>query len=253
MEHNPCHVGTSGWTYADWAGRFYPPQVRGAERLSYYAGRFDTVEVNATFYRFPGESMVRAWNRRLPADFHLVLKGNRRVTHLNRLAGSGETLAGFLERVRPLKHLRVLLWQLPPTLRKDLPRLEEFLALLPSRWRHAVEFRHESWWDDGVAALLARHGAAFVAVSHPHLPETVLATADFLYVRFHGLGAALHGYDYGGEELRAWADRLAPHRAGRTLYAFFNNDREARAVHNAAVFRALLDAAQAQPPSAVST
>ncbi len=236
------HVGTSGWTYADWDGAFYPNEVKGAERLAFYATVFDAVEVNSTFYRLPFQSLITAWNRRLGAEFHLVLKGPRTVTHLKKLAGCDEPLVRFLERVAPLAALRVVLWQLPPSLHKDVARLEEFLARLPGPARHAVEFRHDSWWDEEVARVLERRGAAFVAVSHPRLPEDSPATTDFLYLRFHGKGRRLYDYDYSRKELRAWAARLAPQLPGRALYAFFNNDWRAQAPKNALTFREILSA-----------
>lgn len=240
MNPGTVHIGTSGWTYGDWAGAFYPQGVKGAERLTYYAERFNTVEVNATFYRLPTAGMVASWNRRLAPDFRLVVKGARLVTHLKRLKDCEAPLRAFVERVRPLHTLRVILWQLPPTLHKDVGRLTEFLAMLPDGVRHAVEFRHESWWDGEVAGTLERHAAAFVAISHPRLPDAVLPTTDLLYVRFHGLGERLYDYDYRSEELAAWSARLAPHLEGRRLYAFFNNDLRANAVRNAQALRALL-------------
>lgn len=234
------HVGTSGWTYADWDGAFYPPEVHGAERLSFYAGVFDAVEVNSTFYRLPFQSLITAWNRRLGRTFHLVLKGPRTVTHVKKLADCAAPLRRFLDRVGPLATLRVILWQIPPSLHKDLPRLEAFLAQLPGSVRHAVEFRHDSWWDDDVARVLAQRGAAFVAVSHPRLAEDAPDTTDFLYLRFHGKGPRLYDYDYSRAELEAWAARLAPRLPGRTLYAFFNNDWQAHAPRNALTFRDVL-------------
>ena len=237
------HVGTSGWTYSDWTGAFYPPDLPDSERLSYYASRFDTVEINSTFYRFPPQSMITAWNRRLPEGFHLVVKGTRRVTHFQKLVECQEVLKAFLERVETLRTLRVVLWQLPPSLRQDLERLEGFLQLLQREApgvRHAVEFRHASWWAAETAELLRRYGAAFVALSHPTLPPDVLPTADFLYVRFHGLGKQLYRYNYSQEELADWVHRLQPHLAGRSLYAFFNNDYEAFAPRNAIVFLQML-------------
>lgn len=242
MADDSVHIGTSGWTYDDWAGRFYPKGVRGSQRLAYYAERFDTVEVNATFYRLPNRTMIESWNRHLPADFHLVVKGSRLITHSKRLLDCGEALETFAARVDALHSLRVILWQLPPGLERDLPRLEAFLELLPGGVRHALEFRHESWWDDAVTGLLARHEVAFVAVSHPHLPPDVLPTTDFLYLRFHGVGGDLYDYDYAEAELREWAQRVSTHREGRTVYAFFNNDFQAHAPANAATFRELLQA-----------
>jgi len=240
MVEQRIYVGTSGWTYDDWSGSFYPEGIKGAERLAFYAQKFATVEVNATFYRLPTQAMIDAWNRRLPAGFHLVLKGSRVITHLKKLVDCQEPLSALLERAGQLCTLRVILWQLPPSLHKDAERLERFLSGLPATVHHAVEFRHASWWDEEVVAALTRHGAAFVAVSHPQLPETIYATADFLYVRFHGLGPQLYRYDYSHTQLEQWVRRLAPHLRGRTLYAFFNNDYHANAPRNAATFAQLL-------------
>ncbi len=244
MRRRTVHVGTSGWTYADWRGKFYPPGIRTSQWLEYYATQFDTVEVNATFYRLPTPAMIDSWNRRLPDDFHLVVKGPRTVTHLKKLVDVDEPLQEFLARVQPLKHLKVILWQLPPSLHQDVPRLQAFLGRLPDRWRHAIEFRHSSWWDDETVRALRAVNAAFVAVSHPELPKTIHATADFLYLRFHGEERPLYRYDYSDDELRAWADAARPLRRGRELYAFFNNDVDAHAPFNALRFRELLEAAK---------
>ncbi|MBA7599253.1 MAG: DUF72 domain-containing protein [Calditrichaeota bacterium] len=243
MPHLPIHIGTSGWVYDDWQGRFYPEDVKGSDRLTFYAQQFDTVEVNATFYRLPTQNMINAWNRRLGPDFHLVLKGSRLITHLKKLRDCREPLQTFLDRALELRTLKVILWQLPPSLHQDLPLLDDFLALLPGSVRHAVEFRHGSWWDEQVAETLARHQAAFVAVSTwGGLPEEIIPTTDLLYLRFHGPADLVYQYDYPNEELAAWAGRVKPHLAGRTLYAFFNNDYHAHAPHNAATFRGLLAA-----------
>lgn len=235
------HVGTSGWTYDDWTGPFYPESIKGAERLSFYAERFDTVEVNATFYRLPFRGMITGWNRRLPPEFHLVLKGSRTVSHLKKLRDCESALTAFLERVAELLTLKVILWQLPPSLHKDPQRLDQFLSALPHKVRHAVEFRHDSWWDDDTADVLSRNRAAFVAISHPRLPNAVVPTTDFLYVRFHGLGRRLYDYDYSRKELLQWVEKLKPHLSRRELYAFFNNDVGATAPRNAEAFRALLE------------
>lgn len=240
MAKTGIYVGTSGWTYDDWDGAFYPPGVSGPERLSFYAERFDTVEVNASFYRSPTAPMINAWNKRLGRDFHLVLKGPRTVTHLKKLADCDEALGFFLGRATQLTRLKVILWQLPPSLHKDAERLDGFLGKLPGSVRHAVEFRHESWWDDEVKDVLARHGASFVAVSHPDMPDDIIVTTDFVYVRFHGLKGELYTYDYPDKELSRWAKRLEPFLKDRTLYAFFNNDYHAHAIKNAIELRKLI-------------
>lgn len=235
------HVGTSGWTYDDWTGPFYPEEVRGAERLSFYVRKFDTVEVNATFYRLPFKGMIAGWNKRLPESFHLVVKGSRLITHNKKLADVGEPLARFFDRILELQTLQIVLWQLPPSLHCDLELLQAFLHQLPNAVRHAVEFRHPSWWNDETAQLLARHRATFVTISHPKLPGDIVPTSDVLYLRFHGLGPRLYDYAYSKRELQQWVAQVKPHLSGRVLYAFFNNDYRARAPQDAATFRRLLE------------
>lgn len=240
MAQRRIYIGTSGWTYDDWSGAFYPPGVSGAERLAFYAQRFNTVEVNATFYRLPTAAMIKAWNQRLPPDFHLVLKGSRFITHRKKLIEVAGPLETFWSQARQLNNLKVILWQLPPSLRQHLARLEEFIKMLPGQVHHAFEFRHESWWSGDTADLLAHFHMAFVALSHPGLPEDIIPTTDFAYLRFHGKGQRLYQYDYADQELAAWAERVRPLLAGRDLYAFFNNDYEANAPRNALAFGAML-------------
>ena len=240
MVEERFRIGTSGWTYDDWADRFYPRGVRGSDRLQYYCGRFNAVEVNATFYRLPTEAMITAWNERMPPGFHLVLKGPRTITHHRRLKAARKDLATFFTRALRLERLEVILWQLPPSLRSDADLLSRFLDLLPKPPRHAVEFRHESWWNQRTAEILSEHGVAWVSLSHPALPADVRPTTDFLYVRFHGLGRELYRWNYTRRQLAAWVERLSPHLPGRTLYAFFNNDFAAHAPANAETFRTLI-------------
>ncbi len=239
MKRQRVFIGTSGWTYDDWYGSFYPEDIKASDRLSFYAKQFDTVEINATFYRLPTEPMIKAWNTKLGEDFHLVVKGSRVITHLKKIKDCEEPLERFFERVFELTRLKVILWQLPPSLHKDVDRLENFLSLLPNKVRHAVEFRHESWWDDEVVKTLAKHDSAFVAVSHPSLPEKVLPTTDFLYLRFHGQDRETYRYDYTDKDLYHWVSVVKPHLRGRTLYAFFNNDYNANAPRNALTLKEL--------------
>jgi uncharacterized protein YecE (DUF72 family) len=234
------HVGTSGWTYDNWTGPFYPEDVEGPERLSYYVKHFDTVEVNATFYRLPFEGMIKGWNKRLPESYHLVVKGPRVVTHVKRLKDCEEYMERFLKRVLSLRALRMILWQFPPSFPHDLDLLEEFLSGLPTEVRHAVEFRHERWWERRTTELLSRHKVAFVGVSHPRLPEELPCTTDFAYLRFHGRGKKLYDYDYSAGELRVWVEKVARLGEGCEVYAFFNNDWHANATKNAKTFRNML-------------
>lgn len=240
MSGRHIHVGTSGWTYDGWTGPFYPEDVQGPERLSFYVKHFDTVEVNATFYRLPFEGMIKGWNKRLPESYHLVVKGPRFVTHIKRLKDCAEYMERFLDRVLALKALRVILWQLPPSFPYDLGLLEEFLSGLPPRVQHAVEFRHERWWEKRTRSLLTRHNAAFVSVSHPRLPEDLVCTTDLAYLRFHGRGKKLYDYDYSAKELRVWVEKAARLDRGCEVYAFFNNDWHANAPRNAKTFERMI-------------
>jgi len=241
MPFGNLYIGTSGWSYPDWRGRFYPTALRIKDHFAYYRKHFSAVEINLSFYRLPTQNTLDAWNRELEPDFHLVLKGSRVITHMKKLKHCEEPLKRFWERAGQLKTLKAVLWQLPPNLHKDTDRLDHFLGSQPQTIRHAVEFRHDSWWDDEVAAVLARHRAAFVAVSATGTPAAIYPTADFLYVRFHGLQNTPTPVNYSRNDLMYWVERLTPYvKRGLTLYAFFNNDYHAYAVRNALRFRDLL-------------
>jgi uncharacterized protein YecE (DUF72 family) len=230
-------VGTSGWSYDDWAGRFYEGVPR-AKWLSHYASTFPTVEVNNTFYRLPTVKAVTAWRDQTPEEFRFVIKGSRYLTHMKRLTDTTEGVRRFFERLAPLDaRLDTVLWQLPPTMTIDLPRLDTFLRSLPSSARHAVEFRHASWQQRDTYALLDELGVMTVAVSGPQLPEARVVTGGAVYVRFHGLRAG-YAYNYTDDDLRPWARWLRKQSDG---FAFFNNDVKGHAVPNALRLRALID------------
>lgn len=227
-------VGTSGWSYDDWGGTFYPEGLARSRWFEHYATRFATVEVNYSFYRLPTERSVERWHDAAPEGFRFAVKGSRFITHVRRLSECREEIGRFLDRVGGLKaFLGPVLWQLPPTLERDVRLLGSFLEALPTGVRHAVEFRHPSWLTGEVAALLRRHGVAQVAVSSPVMPGDRTVTTDFVYVRFHGLGGGF-AHDYSKEELRPWARFLREASdEGRDGYAYFNNDARARAPKNA--------------------
>jgi uncharacterized protein YecE (DUF72 family) len=235
-------IGTSGWSYEHWSGIFYPDHVASARRLEYYATRFNTVEIDATFYRMPSEHAVRAWRDEVPEGFAFAVKGSRFVTHFRRLANAEEATSAFLERIGLLgDKLEVVLWQLPPNLKRDTRLLDAFLGGLPvGRIRHAVEFRHESWLRDETFEVLRAHGAAHVNVSSDEMPEERTVSADFVYVRFHGT-ETYHGA-YQRPALEPWADFLAEQEAeGRDIYAYFNNDAEGHAPRDAERLATMLE------------
>ncbi|HEX7862218.1 MAG TPA: DUF72 domain-containing protein [Verrucomicrobiae bacterium] len=228
-----AYIGTSGYSYKSWDKTFYG-QTPKKLQLEYYARVFPTVEINATFYRLPSEGMVRGWRDRVEADFLYAVKGSRFITHMKKLANLNGALDLFFDRIAPMQErTAIVLWQLPPMLKKDIPRLDDFLAQVPKSYRHAVEFRERSWYDDETFALLRKHDASHVALSSGGMPMDLSVTSDIVYVRFHGLeGGAAH--DYTREELEPWADYICEQaEEGRTLYVYFNNDVNVRAPENA--------------------
>jgi uncharacterized protein YecE (DUF72 family) len=213
-------AGTSGYSYKEWLGSFYPEKLPAKEMLRYYAGHFPTVEINNTFYRMPAESMLAGWVNEVPASFRFTLKAPQRITHQKRLREAEQEVAEFLRRAAVLgDQLGVVLFQLPPFLRKDLPRLRDFLALLPSDLRTAFEFRHESWQDDEVYAALRERGAALCVADTDEGDTPFVCTADNGYLR-------LRRTHYDDRDLSAWAERVAAQPLQRA-YVYFKHEDEA--------------------------
>ncbi len=234
MSEGMIAVGTSGWSYDDWDGAFYPDEVPRSRWFEHYVTRFPTVEVNYSFYRLPSEQTVARWHDAAPDRFRFAVKGSRFITHVRRLADCQEEVDRFIERVRGLRaFLGVVLWQLPPTIERDLGLLGGFLGFLPGGVRHAVEFRHRSWLTAETFDALRERGVAHVSVSSSQMPADRAETADFVYVRFHGLRSGV-SHDYTEEELGPWI-RFLRDAADRGLdgYVYFNNDARARAPKNA--------------------
>jgi uncharacterized protein YecE (DUF72 family) len=213
-------VGTSGWSYKEWKGSFYPPKLPQDEMLGFYASRFPTVEVNNSFYRIPSEKVLAGWAEQVTPDFRFVLKASRRITHNSRLADEDGSLEYFLRAVNPLgERLGTTLFQLPPTFKKDAVRLRDFLARLPKRWMAALEFRHASWFDDEVYDLLRSHDAALVAVDEDETEgkgAPLVPTASWGYFR-------LRRTTYDTTALEAWASRIQ--QAGwKEAYVFLKHE-----------------------------
>jgi uncharacterized protein YecE (DUF72 family) len=247
---SPVRVGLSGWNYAHWRdGVFYPPRLPASRWLEFYADRFDTVEVNSTFYRLPHPAAVARWLEQTPDRFLFAVKASRYLTHVKRLRDLGPGLARFLEQIEPLLRspkLGPLLWQLPPTFHRDHDRLAEALAQLPANVRHCVEFRDPSWFVEETYALLREHGVALAIGDRPqvHSFQTHELTAGWTYVRFHGGTRGRRG-NYSESELREWAQRLSVWSATHEVFAYFNNDWEGLAPRNAASLMRLLSAESA--------
>ncbi len=214
-------VGTSGFSYAAWKGSFYPKQLKDAERLRHYAGRFPSVEINNTFYRMPQASLLERWAGEVPDGFSFVLKASRRITHDKRLADA-DGLAYFMKAAGTLGNkLGPVLFQLPPFFKKDVARLRDFLVRLPEGRRAALEFRHASWFDDEVFEALRSHGAALCLADTDEAPDpAMVATADWGYLR-------LRRADYAPAGIGAWADRIRA-QAWREAFVFFKHEEEGR-------------------------
>lgn len=182
------YIGTSGWSYDNWVGDFYPDGTSKSDYLEYYVKQFNSVEVNATFYRLPFENMVKGWWNKAPDDFRYSIKANRRITHYNKMQDIDEYLDRFLSRVYELESvLKTIFWQFPPSFEKDTARLKSFLQKLPDDRQFAFEFRDTSWLDVNIYDLLRDSNSAIVWQSSGKFPDDCTPTADFVYIRFHGL------------------------------------------------------------------
>ncbi len=269
-------IGTSGYTYYHWRGVFYPKNLPSYKWLEYYTKFFKTVELNVTFYRLPQESAFKSWYRRTPKDFIFVLKGSRFITHVKKLQRIKNSTKLFFDRANLLKEkLGVILWQLPPSWKKNIKRLESFLevttrlslrsALAPKQSRglcssrgiatlgqqvdlarndtpirQVFEFRHESWFCEEVYKLLKKYNVALCLADSPEFPTAEVVTADFVYLRFHG-GKILYGSRYSKKEIGAWAQKIKKWtKQGFDVYAYFNNDAFGYAVENAKELKKLL-------------
>jgi uncharacterized protein YecE (DUF72 family) len=216
-------IGTSGYNYPEWKGSFYPADLPSAGMLPYYAERFPTVEINYTFYRMPSEKLLEGWAARTPTPYQLTLKAPRRITHDRRLRDSGDLVTAFCRVAGTLgAKLGVLLFQLPPSLRKDVGLLDAFVAELPPRVRAALEFRHPSWLDDEVLLRLQAHNLALCVADSEKLSTPVRITADYAYFRLRDEG-------YGDGDIARWAEVIAKETAScRDVFVYFKHEEEGK-------------------------
>ncbi len=232
----PVRVGCSGWSYRDWRDRFYPPGTPSSRWLEHYASVFDTVELNATFYRLPTVTAVRKWADGTPDGFLFAVKASRYLTHMRRLREMKAGLARFWERLEPLREARKLgpvLWQLPENFHRDDEILTDALAQLPRNARHCFEFRHPSWFSGEIYALLERHGVS-LALGHDARRELPAASpvGPVAYLRLH-YGARGRAGNYSPSELDTWRRRVAAWRSRREVFVYLNNDWQGFAPRNA--------------------
>jgi uncharacterized protein YecE (DUF72 family) len=214
------HVGTSGFSYKEWRGSFYPENIKIGEMLRYYGRRFSSVEINNTFYRMPSATVLESWAEQVPSAFLFVLKASQQITHRRRMKDVDEPLAHLLEAASTLgDRLGPVLFQLPPQLRKDMARLRAFLALLPKGHPFAFEFRHETWSDDEVRDALRERNCALVCADTEDSREggaSILPTADWGYLR-------LRRRDYTETDLHHWVDRIRA-QPWRRAFVFFKHE-----------------------------
>ncbi|KDF02162.1 hypothetical protein Y900_025325 [Mycolicibacterium aromaticivorans JS19b1 = JCM 16368] len=236
-------IGTSGWSYDHWDSVLYGPGLPVAKRLARYAEVFDTVELNASFYRWPKDATFEGWRTRLSDGFTMTVKAHRGLSHYRRL-NNPEPWIDRLERCqRALGDKReAVLVQLHPDVERDDARLAYFLSLIPDWIRVALEMRHPSWDDPRVYELLERYRAAYVVISGPGMPCVLRATTDLVYVRMHGPDTApIYAGDYTEDDLNWWADRIREWQdQDRRVLVYFNNDGQGHAVRNALRLRELL-------------
>ena len=234
-------VGTSGYVYDHWRGRFYPEKLAKAKWLGFYSAHFSTVELNNSFYRLPSEEAFANWRDSSPADFTIAVKVSRFITHIKRLKNCEEAVEKFISRAKVLDYkLGPLLYQLPPNMHRNDGVLATFLAALPQGMKHVFEFRHQSWLDDRVFEILKNYDIGFCIFDMPSLSCSVLATSDFAYVRFHG-STGLYFSCYSDEELAEWAKKVTNlAKTLKEIYIYFNNDAETFAIYNARTIRGYL-------------
>ncbi len=234
-------IGCSGWQYRHWRGNFYPVELSSSRWLEYYAERFNTVEINNTFYRLPEAPTFAAWSRRVPRGFVYAVKASRYLTHMKKLKDPEEPIARFFTRARRLSTtFGPVLYQLPPRWPVNVERFTAFLRALPRGSRHAVEFRDPSWYTDDIFALMEKHRVALCLHDMQGSASGMRAIGPFVYVRFHGVQK--YSGSYSDEALERWATWLSERvKDGRRIYAYFNNDTGGHAPRDAARLRTLLN------------
>ncbi len=236
-------IGTSGWNYPHWKGRFYPRDLPQRQWLPHYAHHFDTVEINNTFYHLPSSETFTHWAQNTPGGFCFAVKASRHLTHLKKLKDSGEPLHRFIDHSAALgRRLGPTLFQLPPRWRTNPERLACFINHLPPHRPCAFEFRDPSWFNDAVYDILRAHDCAFCVHHLAGQQSPIVRTAPWIYLRLHGPDGPYQGR-YGRERLTPWAERI--HRwaqNGYPVYCYFDNDQNAYAIEDALILKELLAA-----------
>jgi uncharacterized protein YecE (DUF72 family) len=241
MKVGKLHIGTSGWHYRHWIGTFYPAGTKLHEQFALYKQAFNTVEINNSFYRLPTPEVFKNWRKESPADFLFVVKASRYITHNKKLLDPRESTQKFFANVKFLKEkLGPILFQLPPSWKVNIERFEEFLKVLPRKFRYVFEFRNSTWYSEDVLTLLRKYSAAFCIYELAGHISPADVTTDFVYVRLHGPGDKYQG-SYSQSQLEDWAQQCrAWQRQGLDVFVYFDNDQNGYAAFNARTLAALL-------------
>ncbi|MEA2015845.1 MAG: DUF72 domain-containing protein [Actinomycetota bacterium] len=241
MVNNLTHIGTSGWSYDHWIGKFYPEEVKKNNWLACYSKEFGTVEINSSFYHLPRQKTFENWNKKTKKDFIFSVKASRYITHIKRLKDCREPLERLFKPAGELgKKLGPFLFQLPPNLKKDKEVFKKFLGLLPEKYKYAFEFREESWFMEDIYKLLEKHNCGVVISSSPGFPYREAVTSNLCYIRMHGSGE-LYRSCYSKEELKKVAAFIKKNlNKNIENYVYFNNDAEAYALENARTLMKML-------------
>jgi uncharacterized protein YecE (DUF72 family) len=236
------YIGTSGWTYKHWKERFYPKNLKQKEWLEYYAAKFRTVEINATFYHIPKVSTSEGWNNRTPLDFRFAVKVSRLITHVHKLHNCQDIVDWFFRSLKPLKQkVLAFLFQFPKSFCPSEEVLQSFIKQLPPLYRYIFEFRNQKAYSKDIIDLLKANCLGFCIHDFPQCEAPENITSEIVYLRFHGYGSQ-YGGSYPEDILEHWADKIMQWKnKGKIVLVYFNNDAEGFAVQNAFSLKSHID------------
>ncbi|HEU0137489.1 MAG TPA: DUF72 domain-containing protein [Flavobacterium sp.] len=234
------HIGTSGWHYKHWLGTFYPEGTKADQQFPYYLSKFNTVEINNSFYRLPTIETFQHWRDAVPDDFLYAVKASRFITHMKKLIDPVQSSSRFFENVIGLgDKLGPILFQLPPGWNLNIDRLKDFVEKLPTQFRYVFEFRNQTWYTNEVFELLGKHNCAFCIYDLAGHMTPLVDTANFVYVRLHGPGDKYQG-SYTEEALKEWAFKCQQWLISKDVFVYFDNDIGSHAPFNALTLRKLI-------------
>lgn len=241
MKKKKIFIGTSGWYYEHWKNFFYPKELSSKDYFKFYSNKFDSVEINSTFYRLPSKKTLLKWKKESPKDFIFSIKASRYITHIKKLKDQKKSLSTFFNLIKILKpKLGPILFQLPNKWKINLNRLESFFKLLDKKYRYAIEFRDKSWITKETFYLLKKYKIAFCIYDLERFQTPLEVTSDFVYIRLHGPKFAYSG-SYSNKELQKWAKIIKKFKKQKLdIYCYFNNDERAFAIKNALKLKILL-------------